>query len=78
MSIKNRIDDFINDKEYKITICKNKVNIINYTEIIDFSPHEITLKSPQGITTVEGENLTITKLLENELLIEGTIKSVSP
>lgn len=78
MSIKNRIDDFINDKEYKITIYKNKVNIINYTEIINFSPHEITLKSPQGITTVEGENLTITKLLENELLIEGTIKSVSP
>ena len=76
MSILDRLDKYIIDKEYKIIIKDNYLNIINYIEIKDFSNNIITIKSIKGITTITGDNLVITKMQDNELLITGTIKKV--
>ena len=37
MRIKDRVSNFINDSEPKITIYKMAVNIVNYIEIMDFN-----------------------------------------
>ena len=36
MKILKRIDNYLYDREYRIIIKENCVNIINYDEIVDF------------------------------------------
>ena len=44
MKLKNRIDNYLYDREYKIIIKTNEINIVNYDEIIDFSLTQISVK----------------------------------
>lgn len=68
--------NIIYDKEFKVTIFKNGVNINNYKEILIFEENQILVSTNEASVKVRGENLTINRLLENELLIEGKIKTV--
>ena len=76
MKIKDRLDNYLYDREYKIIIKENSVNIINYDEIIDFTLTKISVKYNQKIITIEGYNLSIAKMMENEVLITGDIANV--
>lgn len=73
MKLLEKIDNYLTDKEYKIIYKKNYLNIINYTEVIDFTDKEIKIKYKEGITKIYGINLVISKMLDNELLITGNI-----
>ena len=76
MKLPKNLSRYINDRDYKIIITENYVNVNNYLEIKDFSDTKILIKSSKGITTINGINLVIVKMLENELLISGTIASI--
>lgn len=76
MKLLKNLDRYINDKEYKIIITDNYVNVNNYLEIKDFSSTRILIKSLKGITTINGTNLVIVKMLDHELLINGKIISI--
>lgn len=78
MKIKDRVSNFINDNVFRISIYKRAVNIINYSEIIDFTSKEIRIKSREGVSIIKGENLLITKFVDSEILIEGDILEVIP
>ena len=73
--IKN-LRSIVCDEIFKIIILKNKINIINYLDILIFEDELIQIKSKEGLIKIKGTNLTINKLYNNELLIEGNIKSV--
>lgn len=76
MKLNDYIDRYLMDKTYSITIKNNYIYIINYIEIIDFSPSKIVIKHQKGITTIIGTNLIISKMLKDELLITGKIKII--
>ena len=76
MKLMNRINKYLDDDEYKIIIKKDNVDIINYSEIIDFSVSNITVKCKDRIITIEGVNLIITKMMESEILVMGNICDV--
>lgn len=76
MNIRNRIDNYLNDKVYKITILNNTVNINNYIEILDFTSTVISIKHERGITKIKGKDLVVSKMLDNEVLITGNIKEI--
>lgn len=76
MKLFDRIDNYISEYKYKIIICNNSVNIVNYTKIIEFTDNVIKVESKEGITTVKGSNLVITKMLSDEILITGKINSI--
>ena len=76
MKIKDRLDNYLTDNEYKITIKDNEINIINYDEIIDFSLTKITIKHKNKIIIIEGNNLVISKMLYDEVAINGNITLV--
>ncbi len=76
MKLFDRIDNYISEYKYKIIICNNSVNIVNYTKIIEFTDNVIKVESKEGITTVKGCNLVITKMLSDEILITGKINSI--
>ena len=76
MKIINKLDRYLEDKNYEIIIKENKINIINFKEIIDFSVSKITLRCDNKIINIEGKNLIIGKMLDDELLITGLIYNI--
>lgn len=76
MKLLNYLDKYLIDNQYKITITNNYLNIINYQEIIDFSNKEISIRHNEGITIIKGNNLVVSKMQDEELLIKGDIKSI--
>lgn len=76
MKILENIKSFLYDKEYFINIFDNYVYVFNYLDLINFSETAIQLQMENFKVAVEGENLSIVKMMEKEILIEGTIKKV--
>ena len=75
LKLKN-IRSYILEEEFKVIIKQNKLNIINYIELIDFNDYEIKIKYIDGILLVNGSNLILKKILNEELLIEGNISKI--
>ncbi|MDO5568874.1 MAG: YabP/YqfC family sporulation protein, partial [bacterium] len=71
MSFRTHLANYINDTVYKITIFNNKINIVNYTEIFSFSTTKIIIKHKSGKTIIHGNNLAVSKMIEDEILITG-------
>ena len=76
MNILNRIDNYLYDREYKIILNDKSINIINYSEIIDFSLNQIKVKINTKILIITGINLSINKMQDNEILITGETSSI--
>lgn len=69
----NQISEFILDSNFRITIFEDKINIINYNNIDIFENDRIVVNNKIKII---GKNLSIVKLLADELLIKGEILKV--
>lgn len=73
----DRLDNYLYDREYKIIIKENYLNVINYSEIVEFSTTRISIKCKRNIITIDGLNLVIAKMIDNEILVTGNISNVS-
>lgn len=67
---------YILENEFKINIFIGKIDIVNYIEIDHFDDTKVMVRYENGLVVIKGENLTISKLLNDELLILGKIKSI--
>ncbi len=70
------VKDYIIDKEFRFIVYKNKVNIINYNNILSIEKERISVSYPSGILVIKGKDLTLKKMLDDEVLIYGNIKLV--
>lgn len=68
--------NYIMEDEFKITYLTNKLDIVNYECIDHFDTDKIMVRYSGGVVTIKGENLTISKLLNDEILISGLIKNI--
>ena len=62
--------------EEGITIIGSRVNIINYAKVDYFSLDKIKISMNDRKVVINGEKLTLTKLLNDELEINGVIKTI--
>lgn len=76
MRMIEKVNNYLVDKEYKIIVKKNQVDIINYDEIVDFNLEKITLRHNKTLIIVEGKKLYISKMLDNEVLIKGFVFNI--
>ena len=76
MRLISKLDRYLEDKNCEIIIKENKVDVINFSGIIDFSINKITLRCNNKIINIEGKNLIIAKMLDDEILITGMIFNV--
>lgn len=76
MSLIKDFRSYLLEEELKINVFYNRVNIINYIGIDHFDSSSVIIRHNKGFIHVKGEKLVVTKLVSNELLIEGNIKSV--
>lgn len=77
MKLVRMIDDYVNDKKYSMIYKNNKLDIINYSEIIDFSSTLISVRHEDKVYHIEGTNLVISKMMDNEILITGDISVIT-
>lgn len=76
MKLLDRLDNYLYDKEYKITVKENYVDIVNYDEIVDFTLSKISVRYKNKIIIIEGKDLTISKMIDNEVLVTGIIAMI--
>ena len=76
MKLVRMIDDYVNDKKYSMIYKNNKLNIINYSEILDFSSKLISIRYEDKVYHIEGKDLVISKMMDNEVLITGDISNI--
>lgn len=73
--LKNLIN-YVKDNDYLIGTYKNKIYIYNYTSIIDINTSSIKIKLNDKNLKINGDNLCIKKLENNEILVEGNYKGL--
>lgn len=76
MHIKDTLINFLYDKEYFISIYDNFIYVFNYKELISLTSKLVILKLDKFKLEIKGEDLFITKMMPNEILIRGVIKNV--
>jgi len=55
---------------------EDQIDIVNYKEISRISDTGIDILSNQNRIVITGKNLTITRLLEDEVLIKGKFEKI--
>ena len=65
--------NYILESDFKIIYLTNKLNIVNYNDISHFDSNKIIVNYNDGSVLISGKNLVVSKLLKDELLIEGSI-----
>ena len=76
MSLIKDLRTFILEDEFKIIYQNNKLGILNYSNITHFDNNKIMVNYKNGIIIISGSNLIVSKLLIDELLIEGSIEKI--
>lgn len=70
------LKNVIYDKNFKMTILEDKISIKPFKDILTFEENELLIKTENKIIKIKGENLTINKLENYEILILGNIITV--
>ncbi len=76
MHIKDNLINFLYDKNYFINIYEEYIHVFNYVELISLASNKIILKLEKFKLIINGQELFITKMIPNEILIKGSINSV--
>ncbi|MEG1495302.1 MAG: YabP/YqfC family sporulation protein [Bacilli bacterium] len=69
----NKIKNYCLNPVFSFTYFNKKLNIINYKEIVVLESKHISFKFEGGSITVKGSDLTVKRLLDQEVLIGGNI-----
>jgi len=72
----DKLYDFVNDNEFRFTIYEDKIHLINFQRIISLEENYISVKSKNKRINITGNNLTLKKLLKDEMLVFGTISKI--
>lgn len=72
----NNMRSILMENKFKINYYNQLLNIVNYDSIGVFDSDKIVVNYDQGTLLIKGNNLFISKLLDDEILIEGIIKSI--
>lgn len=76
MRLMQRLTDYVLEKEFELRFFNNKLNIVNYMEIANFSNDAITIKYNKGMVLIKGKNLVVSRLMNDEILISGNINAI--
>ncbi len=70
------INKIIKNNIFSINIIENTIDINNFIDITILESNKIVLEIPNGYLRIYGNNLTVSKLLDKEVMINGSITSL--
>lgn len=72
----NSFRDYLLETNFSMTIRKNNISIVNYTKIGTFSSEEVNVYHDRDLIRIRGKNLSINRLMCDEVLITGDILNI--
>lgn len=72
----DRLNNYIDDKKFKLIYEDNLIDIINYTRLITIENNYVSLYINNKKIIIKGKKLILKKLLDNELLLNGEVTSL--
>lgn len=72
----NRIKNYIEDNEFHFDIFIDHIYIANYEKIISLSDTRVSFVAQNKKITLTGNKLSLIKMLDDELLIQGNLTKV--
>ncbi len=72
----NRIKKYIVDDEFRLIYFAEQVYVVNFLKILELSDENITIKNKNNLFVIKGNNLSLRRMLDREVLITGKVKSI--
>ncbi len=72
----SNVRNYLNNKDYNINITNNYIYITNYKKINTIEKSKIRITFDSFLLIIDGENMSIDKLLDSEVLFNGKIDKV--
>ena len=72
----NMLKEYINDNEFRLTVFSDRVHVMNFLNIVSLEEERISFLTSKGRVIIKGKNLCLNKLLDDEVLISGTIMNI--
>ena len=72
----NRIKNYIEDNEFHFDIFVDHIYIANYEKILSLSDTRVSFVAQNKKITLTGNKLSLIKMLDDELLIQGNLTKV--
>ena len=72
----NRLKEYINDNEFRLTVFSDRVHVMNFLNIVSLEEERISFLTSKGRVIIKGKKLCLNKLLDDEVLISGTIMNI--
>lgn len=76
MEMMSKIRSYLLETEFSMHCYEDQIDIVNYKEISRISDTGIDILSAQNRIVITGKSLTITRLLEDEVLIKGKFEKI--
>lgn len=76
MNIIKNINNFLQDKEYYISLYENSLYIYYYEKLIKLTEEEIIIKITNFNLNIKGNSLYISQMNKEELLINGVVNEI--
>lgn len=71
-----KVIDYIKEDAFELRADNTYISIINYTDIQYMEEERISVTYKYGSVLIKGNQLTVIKLMENEMLIKGDFTSI--
>ena len=68
--------EYVLEPNFSMTVLNGKIDIVNYLSIEHFDSNKVMIKCESVLIVIEGSNLAVSRLLKDEVLIIGKIKSI--
>ena len=72
----HKFRSYLLEEEFTMNVFKNKIEISNYLDIGHFDTNKIIIKYDVGEVVIKGNNLIITRLMNDSILIKGNISNI--
>lgn len=76
LNLINNLKSSLLEEDFKMQYVEKKLGIANYNDISHFDSNKIIISYKNGSVLISGGNLVVSKLIKDELLIEGNIEKI--
>lgn len=76
LNLINTLKSSLLEEDFKMQYIEKKLGIANYNDISHFDSNKIIISYKNGSVLISGGNLVVSKLIKDELLIEGNIEKI--
>ena len=70
-----KIHNYLLDNSFRFTVFKDGIHLFNYKDILSLKNNNIVIRG-EFVVEVNGNNLVLNKMLDDEVLITGMIKDI--